>query len=68
VKVAIDALHNSTPTSAGSVMAVFAKARVIIENEVENMTNNASATPQAAVANIVSQIGEEITLYNRTNK
>jgi sn-glycerol 3-phosphate transport system substrate-binding protein len=68
VKVAIDALHNSTPTSAGSVMAVVPKARVIIENEIENMTNNASATPQAAVTNIITQIGDEITLYNRTNR
>jgi sn-glycerol 3-phosphate transport system substrate-binding protein len=66
--VAIEALRSSTPASAGSVMAVFPKARVIVENEVEKMLNDASVQPQTAVNNIVAQINEEITLYNRTNR
>ncbi len=66
--VAIDALRNSKPSCAGSVMGVFPKARVIIENEVEKMLNNPSVTPQATVDAIVKQINDEITLYNRTNK
>jgi sn-glycerol 3-phosphate transport system substrate-binding protein len=66
--VAIEALRNSKPSCAGSVMGVFSKARVIIENEVEAMVNNPSGvTPQTVVNNIVSQINEEIALYNRTN-
>jgi sn-glycerol 3-phosphate transport system substrate-binding protein len=65
--VAIDALRNSKPSCAGSVMGVFSKARVIIENEVETMINDRSVTPQSVVDRIVSQINEEITLYNRTN-
>jgi sn-glycerol 3-phosphate transport system substrate-binding protein len=65
--VAINALQNSKPSCAGSVMGVFSKARVIIENEVETMINNASVTPQAVVGQIVSQINEELSMYNRTN-
>ncbi|MDR1429823.1 MAG: ABC transporter substrate-binding protein [Spirochaetaceae bacterium] len=65
--VAIEALRNSKPSCAGSVMGVFSKARVIIENEVETMINDRSITPQTVVDRIVSQINEEITLYNRTN-
>ncbi|AEF85646.1 glycerol-3-phosphate ABC transporter substarate-binding protein [Treponema primitia ZAS-2] len=65
--VAIEALRNSKPSCAGSVMGVFSKARVIIENEIETMANNPSVTPQAVVDRIISQINEEITLYNRTN-
>ncbi|MDR2110499.1 MAG: ABC transporter substrate-binding protein [Spirochaetaceae bacterium] len=65
--IAIEALRNSKPAYAGSVMGVFTKARVIIENEVETMANNPSVTPQQVVDRIVSQINEEITLYNRTN-
>jgi sn-glycerol 3-phosphate transport system substrate-binding protein len=65
--VAIEALRNSKPAYAGSVMGVFTKARVIIENEVETMANNPSVTPQQVVDRIVSQINEEIALYNRTN-
>jgi sn-glycerol 3-phosphate transport system substrate-binding protein len=65
--VAIEALRNSKPFCAGSVMGVFSKARVIIENEVETMINDPSVQPQAVVDKIISQINEEITLYNRTN-
>ena len=65
--VAIEALRNSKPAYAGSVMGVFTKARVIIENEVETMANDRSVTPQQVVDRIVNQINEEITLYNRTN-
>jgi sn-glycerol 3-phosphate transport system substrate-binding protein len=65
--VAIEALRNSKPSCAGSVMGVFPKARVIIENEVETMANDRSVTPQQAVDRIVSQINEELALYNRTN-
>ncbi|MDR2160336.1 MAG: extracellular solute-binding protein, partial [Treponema sp.] len=65
--VAIEALRNSKPAYAGSVMGVFTKARVIIENEVETMANDPSVTPQQVVDRIVSQINEEIALYNRTN-
>ncbi len=66
--VAINALRSSKPSNAGSVMGVFSKARVIIENEVEAMLNNPTGvTPETVVNNIVSQIDEEITLYNRTN-
>jgi sn-glycerol 3-phosphate transport system substrate-binding protein len=65
--VAIDALRGSKPSCAGSVMGVFSKARVIIENEVETMINDKSVTPQTVVNNIVSQINEEISLYNKTN-
>jgi sn-glycerol 3-phosphate transport system substrate-binding protein len=66
--VAIEALRNSKPSCAGSVMGVFPKARVIIENEVETLINNpASVTAESVVNTIVSQINDEITLYNRTN-
>jgi sn-glycerol 3-phosphate transport system substrate-binding protein len=65
--VAINALQNSKPSCAGSVMGVFSKARVIIENEVETMINDASVTPQAVVSQIVGQINEDLALYNRTN-
>jgi sn-glycerol 3-phosphate transport system substrate-binding protein len=65
--VAIEALRNSKPSCAGAVMGVFPKARVIIENEVETMINNPAVTPQQVVDRIVSQINEEIALYNRTN-
>jgi sn-glycerol 3-phosphate transport system substrate-binding protein len=65
--VAIEALRNSKPSCAGSVMGIFSKARVIIENEVETMANDPSVTPKDAVDRIVSQINEELALYNRTN-
>jgi sn-glycerol 3-phosphate transport system substrate-binding protein len=66
--VAIRALRNSKPSCAGSVMGVFSKARVIIENEVEAMMNNpAGVSARTVVDNIVSQINDEIALYNRTN-
>jgi len=65
--VAIDALAKSKPSCAGSVMGVFPKARVIIENEVETMANDPSVTAKQVVDRIVSQIDEELTLYNRTN-
>jgi sn-glycerol 3-phosphate transport system substrate-binding protein len=66
--VAIQALRSSKPSSAGSVMGVFPKARVIIENEIEMMLNDPSVQPQATVNSIVSQINDEIALYNRTNR
>jgi sn-glycerol 3-phosphate transport system substrate-binding protein len=65
--VAIEALRDSKPSCAGSVMGVFSKARVIFENEIETMANDRSVTPQAVVDRIISQVNEEITLYNRTN-
>jgi sn-glycerol 3-phosphate transport system substrate-binding protein len=66
--VAIEALRSSKPSCAGSVMGVFSKARVIIENEVETMMNSpTTVTAQSVVDKIVTQINEEITLYNRTN-
>ena len=66
--VALNALQNSTPRNAGAVMGVFPQARVIIENEIEAMANNPTAIrPQAVVNNIVRQINEAITMYNRTN-
>jgi sn-glycerol 3-phosphate transport system substrate-binding protein len=65
--VAIESLRNSKPSCAGSVMGVFPKARVIIENEVEAMANNPAVTPEQVVNNIIAQINEELTLYNRTN-
>ncbi|MCL2319065.1 MAG: ABC transporter substrate-binding protein [Treponema sp.] len=66
--VAIKALQGSKPSCAGSVMGVFSKARVIIENEVEAMYNNpTTVAPQTVVNNIVKQINDEIALYNRTN-
>jgi sn-glycerol 3-phosphate transport system substrate-binding protein len=65
--VAIEALRNSKPAYAGSVMGVFTKARVILENEIETMANDKSVTAQQVVSRIVSQINDEITLYNRTN-
>jgi sn-glycerol 3-phosphate transport system substrate-binding protein len=65
--VAIESLRNSKPSCAGSVMGVFPKARVIIENEVETMANDPAVSPQQVVDRIVSQINEELALYNRTN-
>jgi sn-glycerol 3-phosphate transport system substrate-binding protein len=65
--VAIESLRNSKPSCAGSVMGVFSKARVIIENEVETMLNDPSVQPRTVTDKIVSQINEEISLYNRTN-
>jgi sn-glycerol 3-phosphate transport system substrate-binding protein len=66
--VAIDALAGSKPSCAGSVMGVFTQARVIIENEVEAMMNNPTGvSAQNVTDRIVSQINDEITLYNRTN-
>lgn len=65
--VAIDALQGSKPQYAGSVMGVFPQARVIIENEIETMINNAGTTPQQTLDNIVSQINTEIEMYNKTN-
>ena len=66
--VAINALQGSKPSCAGSVMGVFSQARVVIENEVEAMYNNpTSVSPQTVTNNIVSQINDQIALYNRTN-
>lgn len=65
--VAIEALRSSKPTNAGSVMGVFPKARVIIENEVETMINDANVTPEQTLDNIIAQINEEIEMYNKTN-
>jgi sn-glycerol 3-phosphate transport system substrate-binding protein len=65
--VAIKALETSKPQFAGSVMGVFPKARVIIENEVERMANDKSVTPQSVVDNITKQIDSELKLYNETN-
>jgi sn-glycerol 3-phosphate transport system substrate-binding protein len=65
--VAIESLRKSKPSCAGSVMGVFPKARVIIENEVETMANNPAVNPQEVTDRIVSQINEELALYNRTN-
>ena len=66
--IAIQALRNSKPSCAGSVMGVFPKARVIIENEVEAMVNNPlEVSAETVTDNIISQINEEIALYNRTN-
>jgi sn-glycerol 3-phosphate transport system substrate-binding protein len=66
--VAINALQGSKPSCAGSVMGVFSQARVIIENEVEAMVNNPTGvSAQTVVDKIVSQINDEIALYNRTN-
>jgi sn-glycerol 3-phosphate transport system substrate-binding protein len=65
--VAIESLRNSKPSCAGSVMGVFPKARVIIENEVETMANNPAVEPRQVVGRIVSQINEELALYNRAN-
>jgi sn-glycerol 3-phosphate transport system substrate-binding protein len=65
--VAIESLRNSKPSCAGSVMGVFPKARVIIETEVEIMANDPSVNPRQVVDRIVSQINEELALYNRTN-
>jgi sn-glycerol 3-phosphate transport system substrate-binding protein len=66
--VAIEALRGSKPSCAGSVMGVFSKARVIIENEVETMLNSpTTVAAQSVVDKIVTQINDEITLYNRTN-
>ena len=66
--VAINALQGSKPSCAGSVMGVFSQARVVIENEVEAMYNNPTGvSAQATVDKIVSQINDQITLYNRTN-
>jgi len=66
--IAINALQGSKPSSAGSVMGVFTQARVIIENEVEAMANNPTGiSAQNVVDKIVSQINDQIALYNRTN-
>jgi sn-glycerol 3-phosphate transport system substrate-binding protein len=65
--VAIESLRKSKPSCAGSVMGVFPKARVIIENEVETMANDPSVNPRQVTDRIVSQINEELALYNRTN-
>jgi sn-glycerol 3-phosphate transport system substrate-binding protein len=65
--VAIESLRNSKPSCAGSVMGVFPKARVIIENEVETMANDPSTSPRLLVDRIASQINEELALYNRSN-
>ncbi|MDR2748259.1 MAG: extracellular solute-binding protein [Treponema sp.] len=65
--VAIESLRNSKPSCAGSVMGIFPKARVIIENEVETMANDPAVSPRQVVDRIVSQINEELALYNRTN-
>jgi sn-glycerol 3-phosphate transport system substrate-binding protein len=65
--VAIESLRNSKPSCAGSVMGVFPKARVIIENEVETMANDPSTSPRQLVDRIASQINEELALYNRSN-
>lgn len=65
--VAIEALRSSKPSCAGSVMGVFPKARVIIENEIETMINDASVTPEQTLENIITQINEEIEMYNKTN-
>jgi sn-glycerol 3-phosphate transport system substrate-binding protein len=65
--VAIEALRNSKPSCAGSVMGVFPKARVIFENEIETMANDRSVTPRQVTDRIISQINDELTLYNRTN-
>ena len=66
--VAIKALQGSKPSCAGSVMGVFSQARVVIENEVEAMANNPTGvSPQTVTNNIVSQINDQIALYNRTN-
>jgi len=66
--VAINALQGSKPSCAGAVMGVFPQARVFIENEVEAMMNNPTGVgAQTVVDNIVRQINDAITLYNRTN-
>jgi len=67
LQVAIDALANSNARSAGSVMAVFPKARVIIENEVETMINDPAVKPEQTLENIVNDINKEIEIYNKTN-
>lgn len=65
--VAIESLRNSKPESAGGVMGVFPKARVIIENEIETMINSEPVTPGETLEKIVTQINEEIEMYNKTN-
>ncbi len=66
-QIIIDSLRNSKPSNAGSVMGVFSKARVIIESEIETMINDEAVTPEDTLGAIVSQINDEIALYNETN-
>lgn len=67
IMVAIEALEQSKPTDAGSVMGVFPQSRVIIENEVETLINDESRTPEDTLESICSQINSEIEMYNKTN-
>jgi sn-glycerol 3-phosphate transport system substrate-binding protein len=67
IPVAIDALRNSTPQSAGGLTGVYPQIRVIIQNEVERMVNDPSVSPQQVLNQAVQQINSEITMYNRTN-
>ncbi|MDL2324762.1 ABC transporter substrate-binding protein [Ruminococcaceae bacterium OttesenSCG-928-A16] len=65
--VAIEALQQSKPQYAGSVMGVFPQARVIVENEIETMLNDPSSTAEDTLNNIITQIDAEIEMYNKTN-
>lgn len=65
--VAIKALQSSKPSNAGSVMGVFPKARVIVENEIETMLADPNSDPQKVLDTIAEQIDAEIEMYNKTN-
>ncbi len=65
--VAIEALQGSKPNCAGAVMGVFPQARVIIENGIETMINDPSASPESVIKTMCEEINAEIDMYNRTN-
>jgi sn-glycerol 3-phosphate transport system substrate-binding protein len=67
IPVAIAALRNSNPQSAGGLTGVYPQIRVILQNEAEKMVNDPSVRPQEVLNLAVQQINSEITLYNRTN-
>jgi sn-glycerol 3-phosphate transport system substrate-binding protein len=67
IPVAIGALRDSNPQSAGGLTGVYPQIRVILQNEAEKMVNDPSVSPRQVLDQAVQQINSEITLYNRTN-
>jgi sn-glycerol 3-phosphate transport system substrate-binding protein len=65
--VAIENLRNAKPAFAGGLCGVYPEIREIIQNEMDYLATNPSATPQMAVERAVRQINEAITMYNKTN-
>jgi sn-glycerol 3-phosphate transport system substrate-binding protein len=67
LKVAIDALANSTAASAGPVTGIWGRTTGILGEEIDAMINDKSISPETVVDNYIRRLNEEMAAYNRAN-